>query len=101
MNSNIDRKTVRLFNRLARKHKSIIREIRKIYFDEIRDEYIVNGELNLKDADLLAHIYTDKMSNKALLEFWEDYHDCDNYVIPKSAIKNLSEKELELLDIEL
>lgn len=101
MNPNLNRQSVKLFNKLAKQHKSVIKQIRKIYFDEIKDEYIVNGELREKDADLLASIYTDKMSDKALLEFWEDFHDCDNYVLPKSAIKKLSEKELELLDIEL
>lgn len=99
MNHNIDRKQIALFRKLARKSSSAIKEIRRMYLENMLDcidfEDYCGSE---KEKKLRKEVK--KMSIGALLTYWVDCYDADAYVLPKRVVKQLSEAEKFTLDIE-
>lgn len=98
MNYNIDEKKIKLFKRLAKKNATVLQRLRKLYHNDIKDDYICNGYLNESDAEKLAKSYSSKMSPNWLCNFYVDYYDADPCIFPKNAVKTFSEKEIETLD---
>ena len=100
MNYNIDEKKVKLFKRLAKRNATVIQRLRKLYHNDIKDEYIVNGEFPEREAEKLAKSYSSKISPNGLCNFWVDYYDADAGIFPKNAVKTFSIKDKFTLDIE-
>ena len=98
MNYNIDIKKAKLFKRLALKNATVIKRLRKLYHNDIKNDYIVNGRLTERDAEKLTKSYSAKMSPNGLCNFWIDYYDADPQVFPQNAIKKFTDKEIETLD---
>jgi len=100
MNYNIDRKHAALFRKLAKKNATVIKRLRKLYHENVKDEYVVNGELSERDAEVLAKSHSVKMSPNGLCNYWIDYYDADANIFPKNAVKRFTDKEKFTLDIE-
>ena len=97
MNNNINKNKVKYFNKLARKSKSTLNKIRKFWFQDVRDNYMYSNPVSLQEANKFAKNFINQQSDKKVLEYWEDYHDCDSYVLPKHVLKSLTVKQMEIL----
>lgn len=95
-NINLDQKKTQIFRKLAKKDKTIIERIRKVYLEnelesaDIEDFYDV--------IDKLIKERVKKISKKELIEYWEDCYDADFEIVPKKTLKTLTKKEMEIIN---
>lgn len=100
MNYNIEEKKITVFKRLAKKNATVLQRLRKLYHNDIKDDYIVNGRLTERDAEALAKSYSVTMSPNGLCNYWITYYDADAKIFPKNAVKKFSDSEKLTLDID-